>query len=65
VFGGIWHHIHGRRWAGNVSRRAHGRRDDPQAPEDVEDLKTELFVEEHLGGIHAERLIDTGKPPRD
>ena len=65
MFGGIWHHIHGDGWAGKVSRMARGRRGDPQAPEDIEDLKTELFVEEHLGGIHADRLIDSGKPPRD
>ena len=66
MFGGIWHHLHGHRWAGNVSRASEDTYLDPRhPPESFQDATSERFVEEHLGGIEAERLIDSGKRPDD
>ena len=62
MFGGIWHHVHGHRWAGEISR-------DNLSPEErrlvgasPEDLAAERFVEEQLGGVEPLSLLPDDHP---
>jgi hypothetical protein len=63
VFGGIWHHLHGDRWAGKVSREQMGSEERELTSRSVEDLTAERFVDEQLGGVdHTLGLV--GDEPR-
>jgi len=63
VFGGIWHHLHGHRWAGDISRDNLSDEERQIVGEPVESLTAERFVEEQLGGVEASRLLPDDHPP--
>jgi hypothetical protein len=65
VFGGVWHHLHGHRWAANLSRQNLSPEERRVTGESVESLTAGRFVEEQLGGIEAERLLPDDHPRSD
>jgi hypothetical protein len=66
VFGGIWHHLRGHRWAGELNRDDLSEEERRLTGESVEDLTAEGFVAQQLGGIDPDRLLpDDGEPHPD
>jgi hypothetical protein len=64
VFGGIWHHVRGHRWAGEIQRDNLSPEERELTGESIEDLTADRFVAEQLGGIDPDRLLadDTPRP---
>jgi hypothetical protein len=65
VFGGIWHHVHGHRWAGEIWRDNLSAEERHVTGEPVEDLAADEFVEQQLGGIDPARLLPDDHPRHD
>jgi hypothetical protein len=62
VFGGIWHHLHGHRWAGDFSRGNLSPEEKQVVGKSPEDLAAERFVEEQLGGVEPLGLLPDDHP---
>jgi hypothetical protein len=50
VFGGIWHHHRGERWAGDLCEQCMSPEERRLVRMPVEDLAVDRFVSEQLGG---------------
>jgi hypothetical protein len=50
VFGGIWHHHRGERWAGDLCEQCLSPEERRLVRTPVEDLAVDRFVSEQLGG---------------
>jgi hypothetical protein len=61
VFGGIWHHLRGHRWAGDLSRDNLSEEEREVVGRSAEDLAADGFVAQQLGGINPDRLLDEGR----
>ena len=62
MFGGIWHHLHGHRWAGDFSRDNLSGEERHLVDASPEDLAAERFVEEQLGGVEPLGLLADDRP---
>jgi hypothetical protein len=69
VLGDLWNRLVGRGRHAAVEREIELEHMSPEerrfVEEDVKDHQGEEFVEEHLGGIDAERLLPDGPPAED
>jgi hypothetical protein len=69
VLADLWHRFVGRRRQAAVEHEAELEHMSPEerqfVEEGVKDHQAEEFVEEHLGGIDAERLLPDGPPAED
>jgi hypothetical protein len=66
---GIWERLTARRRAAAIRREAQEEQMSPEErrfiDEGVEGNQADEFVEEHLGGIDPNRLLDDDEAPRD
>jgi hypothetical protein len=66
---GFWDRLIGRRRDAAARREAEEEQMSPAerrfVNESVEDHQADEFVEEHLGGIDPNRLLEEDQPPRD
>jgi hypothetical protein len=66
---GFWDRLLGRRREAAVRREAEEEQMSPAerrfVEESVEDHQADAFIEEHLGGVDPNRLVEDDRPPRD
>jgi hypothetical protein len=64
----LWNRLMGRERAEAIQHEAERERMSPAerrfTAESVEDHQADEFVDEHLGGVNPERLLEDDEPPR-